>query len=98
MERRKVAACIILFESQKKKLKNKKKRTCWVRDWLKQRQEKSAYANILSELRLSDREEFRRYLRMNSETYTIYIFSLLFSLFRFNEKVKILAQTLFFTI
>ena len=74
MDRRKVAACIILIILKRRRRKTnkvKKSRTCWVRDWLQQKEKKSAYNNILSELRLTDQEEFRRYLRMNTETYTV---------------------------
>ena len=34
----------------------------------------SAYQNIFQELRLEDNEEFRRYLRMNTETFQVQIF------------------------
>ena len=46
-----------------------------MKPWLKNRRETSAYSNILQELRLQDQEEFRKYLRMNTDTYTV-IFSI----------------------
>ena len=54
---------------QKKKEKRRKK-VVWVKPWLANREFKSAYCNILAELRLHDEEEFRRYLRINTEAYT----------------------------
>ena len=43
----------------------------WVKPWLKRRDEKGAYNNILSEIRLDDAESYRRYLRMNTETFEV---------------------------
>ena len=40
-----------------------------MKDWLHKRDTKGAYVNILQELRLNDPENFRKYLRMNTETY-----------------------------
>ena len=45
---------------------------------LKNRLRTSAYQNIFQELRLKDSEEFRRYLRMNTETYQVQILIYLF--------------------
>ena len=53
------------------KKKNRKHRRMWVETWLQRREEKSAYKNILQELRLEDAEHFRKYLRMNSETFGV---------------------------
>ena len=41
--------------------------------WLLRRDEKSAYQNILQELRQEDAEHFRRYLHMNSDTFGVSI-------------------------
>ena len=35
------------------------------------RETKGAYANILQELRLNDHEDFRKYLRMNRDTFQL---------------------------
>ena len=48
------------------------KRTEWVKLWLSNRSQKGAYNNILAELRLQDAENYRRYLRMNTETFEVY--------------------------
>ena len=37
----------------------------------KNRNDKSAYNNIYSELLVTDKEEFRRYLRMNTTSYEV---------------------------
>ena len=44
------------------------KRRTWARDWLLKRKEKGAYNGIINELRLTDKEDFRKFLRMNTET------------------------------
>ena len=51
--------------------KTQVKRRIWTRDWLLKRQEKGAYNGILNELRLTDKEDFRKYLRMNTETFQV---------------------------
>ena len=51
--------------------KQRRKRKTWVKNWLKKREEKSAYNNILQELRLEDEEHFRKYLRMNTATFEV---------------------------
>ena len=47
---------------------SKKKRRVWVKKWLLERQKKEAYDGIVSDLRLTDREDFQKFLRMNTET------------------------------
>ena len=40
-----------------------------MKDGLRGRHTKEAYANILQELRLNDHENFKKYLRMNTDTF-----------------------------
>ena len=49
--------------------KKRAKKRFWARSWLLNREKKGAYNNILQELRLTDEENFRKYLRMNNETF-----------------------------
>ena len=42
-----------------------------MKSWPKNRNDKSAYNNIYSELLLTDKEEFRCYLRMNTTSYEV---------------------------
>ena len=56
------------FRKKKQKVKKKRNRKIWVKTWLKNREAQSAYNNLFSELWLRDEEEFRRYLRINTET------------------------------
>ena len=44
----------------------RKRRRMWAKTWLRRRDEKSVYNNIIAELRLEDKEHFRYYLRMNT--------------------------------
>ena len=50
-----------------KRKRQKKRRSCWVNEWLNRRNSLNAYQTILSERRLNDAEYFRRYLKMNTE-------------------------------
>ena len=49
----------------------RKRRRMWAKTWLRRREEKSAYNNIIAELRLEDKEHFRHYLRMNTTTFEV---------------------------
>ena len=42
------------------------------KSWEKQLMEKGGYREILSEQRLNDKEEFRKFLRINTETSQVY--------------------------
>ena len=59
---------------QKKPRRNRIRKT-WMKDWLRKRDTKGAYVNILQELRLNDHENFRKYLRLNTETYQVRLFA-----------------------
>ena len=48
--------------------KEKSKRKFLVKKWLKAREHKSVYNNLFQELRVDDAENYRRYLRMNTDT------------------------------
>ena len=67
-----LGCAISLSNSNRKKRRSRK---IWMKDWLRERDKKGAYANILQELRLNDRENFRKYLRMNTETFQETFFS-----------------------
>ena len=58
------------LETCKKKKKKKKKRI-WATEWLLERPNKGAYNGILSELHLTDQKDFRKFLRMNTETFQV---------------------------
>lgn len=81
MEQKKAAALcatIILASSaellKQNSLKKRKARKVWVKGWLLKRDEKGAYNNIMNELRLTDAESFRKYLRINTATFQVKIF------------------------
>ena len=65
-----VICCMILASSNliSKRKKKRKRKSVWVNDWLRERPAKGAYQTILAEMKLSDAENFRRFLRMNTET------------------------------
>ena len=64
------------------------RRKIWTREWLLKRNESGAYNGILNELRLTDKEEFRKYLRMNTskrkENNFFYLISFLLYMFSQN--------------
>ena len=72
------AAAVILvlltarsLRKRRAKEAKKKPRTVWVKPWIANRAEKSAFVHIFAELRLHDQEEFRSFLRMNTDTYQV---------------------------
>ena len=58
-----------IFSKKATKQKTKRKRSVWVRPRLKICMYTSAFSNIFAELIVNDKEEFRRYLRINTATY-----------------------------
>ena len=76
-ERQKTLSLILLsngFYFMNNFLKRKtqrKRRSCWLKEWLNRPNLLSTYQTILSELRLNDAEYFRRYLRMNTDVYEV---------------------------
>ena len=56
--------CAIQLYNQSRK----KPRKILMKQWLKEKDAKGAYSNILQELRFQDQENFRKYLRMNTHT------------------------------
>ena len=68
--RKTVICCMILASSNliiSKRKKKRKRKSVWVKDWLRERPAKGAYQTILVEMKLSDAENFRSFLRMNTE-------------------------------
>ena len=59
---------IKLREGRKKK--RRKQRTLWVRPWISSRDELGAYNALINEMAMTDREDYRRFMRMNTETFT----------------------------
>ena len=61
-----LATCAQMQAHIIQKLKcNRRKRKVWVKSWLRRRDEKGAYNDIIQELRLEDRYDYRKYMRMN---------------------------------
>ena len=56
----------ILHSTNKEKKKRRTRTSCWMKEWLIERDSLSAYNTIFKELHLNDQEYFRRYLRMNT--------------------------------
>ena len=52
------------------KVSNTRKRKCWVKPWLTKKH-KSLYHGLVSVLLLQDKDEFRMFLRMNTDTYEV---------------------------
>ena len=50
--------------------KKRRPRRIWVKEWIKNRQTKGAYNALLNEFLLTDREDYRRFMRMNTETFS----------------------------
>ena len=60
-----------IFSKKSTKQKTERKRSVWVKSWLKNRMYTSAFNNIFAVLMINDKEEFRRYLRINTASYEV---------------------------
>ena len=74
------SASVVYGESMKTR---KRKRKYWVRDYFRERDQYGAYKLTLEELRLNDPSSFRRYLRMNTHVYEVYVHVSFFAIFPF---------------
>ena len=63
-----MSLCASYTVSMELDAKKKSRRNIWAREWLLKRNERGAYNGTLNELRLTDKEDFRKYLRMNTNT------------------------------
>ena len=69
----------VKWDGEDEQVKKRKKKICLDETMeLENRLRTSAYQNIFQELRLKDKEEFPRCLRMNTETYYVKLFIYLF--------------------
>ena len=63
-------ACAVDMLSNEK-AKKPRNRKIWMKDWLRERDKKGAYANILQELCSNDHKKFRKYLHMNTDIFQV---------------------------
>eukprot|EP00795_Rhopilema_esculentum_P011621 gene11621-21862_t len=68
-DKRAVAAILLACAVMKTKIKKRRKRGCWTKPWLRRHDERGIYNGLVCELRLADRGDYRRFLRMNTETF-----------------------------
>ena len=68
-KQKKFILLMILMDAEQKRTKQKRSHSVWMKPWFLKRQRLSAYNNILQEFRVHDGENYRRYLRMNVDTY-----------------------------
>ena len=64
------ASSQIIKHNRKHRVSNTGKRNCWVKPWLTEKV-RSLFHGLFSELLLHDKEEFRMFLRMNTETHEV---------------------------
>ena len=64
------AAAIVFAVLLKRRKKSKrKKRSAWVKPWLQKRTQLGIYDTLLQELRLEEEEDYKKFLRMSTETF-----------------------------
>lgn len=66
-----VSAAVIVAVICKRRKRKRKAREVWEREWLRRRTERGVYRQLLEELRLEDEESYRKYLRMDTETFQV---------------------------
>eukprot|EP00795_Rhopilema_esculentum_P011050 gene11050-19902_t len=64
------AACAMLIVCALR-MKRKKIRKVWCKEWLQKREDTSLHTGLVSKLRLADREDYRRFMRMNTTTFEV---------------------------
>ena len=54
---------------KRRKKSKRKKRSAWVKPWLQKRTQLGIYDTLLQELRLEEEEDYKKFLRMSTETF-----------------------------
>ena len=77
-EQNRAAVCFVLIGAalRKQELSRRRKRRKWVAELCSSRHEKGLYENLVQELKLHDNEDFRRFVRMNTDACHVAIISL----------------------
>ena len=70
-DREKTVAAILLFCALKKKKRTRKRNSCLLKPLLAVRDEKSWCTNLVNELMLADRGDYRRLMRMIKKTFEV---------------------------
>ena len=72
-------ALILLLVAAPKIMKQKKRSKCsnLVKEWIAQRTKGEAYAQLMSELRLTDKDVYRTYLRIDTNEFQVLLYILL---------------------
>ena len=63
------AASAAIFFMEAEKQKKKKKTRVWVKEWRLRREQRSSFKFLNEELRLDDKDAYRRYLRMDEDSF-----------------------------
>ena len=63
------ATIVIAIICKRRKVKIRKKRSAWVKPWLKRREERGIYNTLVRELRLEEELEYKKFLRMDPPTF-----------------------------
>ena len=68
-----LVAVIIYFDEPQNpsKKQNYRKKRIWAREWLLHQPHKRAYNGILTDLCLTDQEDFQKFLQTNTETFQV---------------------------
>ena len=61
------ATIVIAIICKRRKVKIRKKRSAWVKPWLKRREERGIYNTLVRELRLEEELEYKKFLRTFDE-------------------------------
>eukprot|EP00794_Sanderia_malayensis_P006567 gene6567-7309_t len=72
MDNREKAVCAIIIACTlkiKDRRKRQRRRSVWCKEWLKNRESSSLYNSLVNELRLADRGDYRRFMRMNTDAF-----------------------------
>ena len=65
-----IVMLLVEYVSSKMLKKKWKKRSVWVKPYLLERERKSTF-QLINDFRIQDTEEFRCFLRMDTETFTV---------------------------
>ena len=63
------AAIVVAVLLKRRKRSKHKKRSAWVKPWLQKQTQFGIYDTLLQELRLQEEEDYKKFLRMSTDTF-----------------------------
>ena len=77
-------ACAVISKYAEKNERKRRRRNTWVKPWIQRRDEKGLYNNLIQEMKMEDRYDYKKYFRMTPECFKVSSFLIFVGIVRIN--------------